>query len=442
MWLMSLEDAHGYLPLISRLLKGDSFADLQNANNAPLPSAVYAVSNGKNPGGEPQYYESFDEAPEGSYALVHVTGALMKNDFCFTPGTATLKNRLQTADKHPNISGHIIVYDTPGGMVDGTKSFADAIKATSKPAIGFVDELAASAGYWLLSGCDEVILGSETAIVGSIGTMISMRDVRGYYEKEGIKFHDIFAEDSSEKNRTYLEALKGNYKPIQEQMLNPTNDIFLASVKANRPNINDKALKGRTFLAADAINMGMADVIGNFEFALERLEVLKNSRRSNNQPQQEMFGKNKFTALTAALMVVASLKEGEEPAENQITAINEEIEKLELSALTVVTTAGLKEAETEATARELSLQAAQASRDQAIADLATANESIAKLTQERDAAQALAAKYGSQPGDMHTDPSNGQGDMLEEDESQKLIDSLPHNMAVDGNFMFNHKNEE
>lgn len=42
----------------------------------------------------------------------------------------------------------------------------------------------ASAAYWAGSGAAEVIAAGETSIIGSIGTMATIRDLRGYAGEE------------------------------------------------------------------------------------------------------------------------------------------------------------------------------------------------------------------------------------------------------------------
>jgi signal peptide peptidase SppA len=418
MWLMSAQDAQSLFPLIVQLLSGKDLpaADLKNS----LPIAVSMSASGTM-----SYYNAWDDVPENSNSIIRVSGALMKNDW-YSLGTASLKNIIREADAHPNIGGHILVFDTPGGTVDGTKAFADTIKATRKPIVSYVDELAASAGYWLASATDEIILASETSIVGSIGTMISFADIRGYFEQLGIKFHDIFATDSKDKNQTFLKALEGEYKPMQEQTLNPTNDIFLEAVQGNRPSLDKKTLTGKTYLAKDAIQLGMADAIGNFEFALQRLESLKTpaSNPSTQNKNQEMFFNKKFAALTAALTVMLSLKEGEEMTDDHVEAVNAELKALGLESVSLVANSQLEEADAQ-------ISSLTAERDQAQAQ-------VTAITEERDAAQALAAEYGAKPGAEHSTLENGKGDDLP-DPNQTLIDNLPHNKALDSNPMFNHK---
>ena len=423
----------------------------------PLPKSIYVLDT---PNGR-EYLNSLEDAPAGSTHLLYVQSALTKSDsWWYGEGTATLMNRLGQADANPNIDSHIIIFDSPGGTVDGTKDFADAIKSTTKPVVGYVDGMAASAAYWLASSCDEIIASNTTSMVGSIGTMISFVDIRAYYEKEGFKFHDIRADESHEKNEDYYQVLKGNYKPIQSDLLNPMNEIFLDAVRENRPGIAEKTLHGKMYLAADALQYKMIDGVGDFSYALERAATLSagpvpagngpatrraaagprgttarrtanTSLNSNHNSQSEMsIFKTKFTALVGFF---AAMIASEEPvSESSLTEINAELEKLGAEGVTLV-------ADSQLSAHDSQVEALEATIAGQTTHIATLAASLSAAQKEAKDNADLAATYGAQPGATHTEPSKPEGDaeMSEEDEVSKAIAELPHNAELDNNPLFN-----
>jgi len=429
-WLMEEQAAYGYLPIITEWMQGKLKIEegsggknpMTGEELPPLPIAVEIAENDNN-----RYYNSFDEAPEGSSSITRVSGTLMKeDDWCFgTPGMAAMAKALKKADAHANISSHILIVDSPGGTVDGTKDLADAVAATQKPVIAFVDGMAASAAYWISSAADQIMLSNDTSAVGSIGTMLAFQDFRGWYEKEGVKFHDIRAEESSEKNEWYYQALKGNYKPVIEQQLNPLNDIFIASVKSNRPGVAEKALHGRMYLAADAIQYKLADSIGNFSQAVARARELAVSTVADQNPQnqnpksinqEDMFAKNKFPALTALIAM-------ETISDEALQAANEELAAQGATGITLMSDASIEandQEQIDLNARIMGLQN----------ELKVANEARIKAEAERDAAKELAKEYGSQPGAVHSQAQAAADVQLEDDWDAKLA-QLPHNIAAD-----------
>lgn len=427
-WLMEEQAAYGYLPILMEWMQGrlkvESAAKVNQMTGErmeELPTAVEISESGEN-----RYYSNYDEAPEGSTSITRVRGTLMKDDdWCFgDPGTASLAKMLQKADRHKNISSHILAIDSPGGTVDGTKDLADVIASLEKPVIAFVDGMAASAAYWISAAADEIILSNDTSQVGSIGTMLAFQDFRGWYEKEGVKFHDIRAKESFEKNETYYQALQGNYKPVIEQQLNPLNDIFVNAVKTFRAGVPDKALHGRMFLAADAIQLKLADSIGNFSQAVARAQELADPKnlisKSQSITQEQMFAKNKFPKLTA-------LAGQESISEEALEAANEELVAQGITGITLMADSAIEANDQEQASLNTRMAELQA-------ELKTAQEAQAKAEAERDAAQSKAEAYGSQPGAVHSQ-TQAKADPQLEDDWEEVLAKLPHNQAADNSPM-------
>lgn len=421
-WLMEEHAAYGQLPILMQWMQGRLQVDAAEKRKdpitgealPPIPVAVEVTENGEN-----RYYVSYDEAPVGSVSLAHVKGTLMKDDWCGDPGTASLAKALQRADAHANISSHILLIDSPGGTVDGTKDFADTIASLGKPVIAFVDGIAASAAYWASAAADEIMLSNDTSSVGSIGTMLAFQDFRGWYEKEGVKFHDIRADASHEKNESYYQALQGNYKPVIEQQLNPLNDIFVNAVKTFRAGVPDKALHGRMFLAADAINYKLADSIGNFSQAVARARELGSNPQNSNQKsikEEQMFAKNKFPKLTA-------LAGQESISEEALEAANQEMEAQGISGITLMADSAIEANDQE----QINLNARIMEANN---ELKVAKEAREKAEAERDAWKGKAEAFGSQPGAMHSQAQAAADVQLEDDWDAKL-DQLAHNVAAD-----------
>lgn len=213
-----------------------------------------------------------DDAPKGSVAVIEMVGAVVKYGFC-GGGTADMKDFVKRADNHQNISSIVFKIDSPGGSVAGTLELAEALRTAKKPTIAFVDDLAASAGYWIASAADEVIANNKTAVVGSIGVVAAWADLTPAYEKEGVVFHRVFASTSPDKQKVYLEANKGKYDKLIAE-LDRYHAEFIASVERNRSGKlgANKAdiMTGKTYFADDALSFGMIDGIDTFDNVIQR----------------------------------------------------------------------------------------------------------------------------------------------------------------------------
>lgn len=310
--------AHG--GIISGMFNGlvpiASEGDIKEIANA-LP---YALAS-SNPS---RKYSAYDSAPKGSIAVIPVRGPLMKEDQddCgyFSAGMATLAERVREADAHENIDSILLYIDSPGGTSDGTQAFADAVAATGKPVIAFVDGLMASAAMWVGSAANEIIAQNSTTEIGSIGVKCSFQDMQPKWEAEGVKFHSINADQCPDKNKDFTDALKGDYKAIKENMLNPLAIEFRAAIQKNRPNASEEVFTGKVYYAKDALKLGLIDEIGSFDFALTRAQELavnhkKDIAKANvalvtTKPIMNQKTKTEMKSLTllTALLAVGALE--------------------------------------------------------------------------------------------------------------------------------------
>jgi ClpP class serine protease len=209
-------------------------------------------------------FQGFDGA---EIVMIPISGPLMKADFCGWFGTGTLRQMVDLANNTASVHTIVGLLDTPGGTVDGTEAFAQAIKGSDKRTIGCIDNLCCSAGYWIGSSFDELVATSKTDVIGSIGTMCSFADYSGYYEMNGIVQREFYATASKDKNKSFNDARKGNGDALVKEMLDPLNDVFLNTVKENRGSKLSKkenVLTGKTYTASQAQQHGLIDGVSSF----------------------------------------------------------------------------------------------------------------------------------------------------------------------------------
>jgi ClpP class serine protease len=352
---------------------------------------------------------------------------MMKDDqdgLCeHVPGTASLGRSMQAADAHENVVAHVVCIDSGGGSVDGTAELGAITKGLTKPIVAYSDGIIASAAYWYASACSRIVLNNSTCAVGSIGVMCSVADYKPMLEALGVKFHDLRADDSDEKNEDFRQMLEGNYKPYIANVLNPLRDMFAATVKANRPQLatkeREKKLHGGMYFADGAVADGLVDEIGSFsravELALELAEAGDTSTTTSIQPTMSLFAKNKFPAVAA----LAGLS-GDALTPELVAAANTELEAAGITGAALITEAahGTLEADAAAwNAAHTALEAAGAT-------------DVAALAADRDKHKADAESFGSQAGVLPTSSTKVKPDSEEEggDDNAKLVDALHEKM--------------
>lgn len=279
-WMILPQTANSFLPLISTILKGE-FKSADDFSEARRQAALLSFANIQN--GAYQISEAGCEvppenAPEGSVAIINITDIITKYDqFCGPVGLSTKANLLERCYSNSNIKAIILKIDSPGGEGRASMMMNELIKKRNKPVVAFVDDMAASAGYYIASACDSIIANHKTASIGSIGTYVTIADFTEQLKQEGIRLIEVYADASKDKNKDYYDALKGDISGIKEKV-NRFNDQFLADIKENRSGrltAKDKEWNtGKIFFADDALSLGLIDNIGTLnEVIIELLNL-------------------------------------------------------------------------------------------------------------------------------------------------------------------------
>lgn len=280
-WAIEPYTALGLLPHVLNYMDGKPSPFMEKGVER-LETKPYII-NGNNMS-EPGSDNALETTSEGSIAVIPLHGVLMKyNGECGEPGALAYAERINRAYANENISAIILDTDGPGGQVAGTATLADVINKKTKPVIGFInDGMAASAHMWALSGCSEIILSHKHCMIGSVGVYATLVDVKGAYEKLGFKVEDIYAPQSTEKNRSFREWADNQNKALLEAEFGFVANEFIEAVQANRGSRLKQGdwSKGKLFYAEEGIAAGLADSIGDFKYALQRARKLSSNSNS------------------------------------------------------------------------------------------------------------------------------------------------------------------
>lgn len=399
-WLIEPSAIQQFGPVVKNLLEKNPKTLTGKVKTLPLAIMAEGAMGRYALGG------TMKDAPQGSIAVLNISGAIMKEDNCGDAGTETMGMLVKSADNNPNISAIVLRIDSPGGTVAGTEDFANIIKNCSKPTIALVNGMMCSAAYWIGSSCDEAYISNQTDMVGSIGTMLSFADAQPMWEKEGVVFHEIYADASKDKNQDFAAARQGNYDAIKKNLLNPINTTFLNAVKTNRGNqLNTKeTLTGKVFLGNDAVGVGLVDGVKSFDEAMARAQELAPINNNNNQNQKPMKLKAAWTAMTAFLSGLFT------DVKAEMVLTEEHLEKME--------------------AELASLPVLKKAKEDAEALLATANTTITTLTSEKTALatenERLGKLHGTATATNKTATAEGDGSAakasFETDEDRELAE--------------------
>lgn len=430
-WLLERSYADARLPLIANLIKGKPVDfGVKNLNPGKV-SAITLIQAGVILA-QPSWYDGFDRAPQGSYAVINIRGPIMHYGWC-NDGSAEMADLVRQAEASNKIKGIFFDVDTPGGQVDGTSDLASVIKACTKPTLAFIRGMAASAGLWIISAVDEAYCANEIVTVGSCGVYTTIYDYREYFAALKIKILEIYAPQSTDKNKLYNDAVDGNEKELKAR-LKVIAGKFISTVEVNLSGqlTSDDWKTGKLYFAPEAKEIGLINGIMTYEQALARLDELSGDTGTTVKPKKSNNkAMNEFENITA-------LTEVETPTDEQIALANGDLKSNKINSVILVENSFLEEAANVTTERnQLS-----ADKIKLTADLATANSALTAANTAKDAALTenvtLKEKISKKSGaDLSQKTDNEESSQVTEGaELDKELSALPHNAAIAGNPLF------
>ncbi|UCD04434.1 MAG: signal peptide peptidase SppA [Candidatus Woesearchaeota archaeon] len=222
------------------------------------------------------------EVTSNKIALIKIKGDISLYDsegFFFSGGASaesTIK-RIERAESDPLVKAIILEINSGGGTVVATKEIVTAIKKAEKPIVAWIREVGASGAYWIASAAD-LIVADYASMTGSVGVRGSYLEFSELFEKYPITNQEI----SSGKYKEVGSPFRNLTESERQLLLNKINiiqELFLEEVKTNR-GLSEEALErlstAEIFLGVEAKELGLVDVLGSKEEAIDSAEELAN----------------------------------------------------------------------------------------------------------------------------------------------------------------------
>lgn len=229
----------------------------------------------------------------GGVAVIPITGFMAKGQSSLG-GTSTLAVRgaVRAATRDQGIDAIVMLIDSPGGTAAGTTELATDIVAASlrKPVLAHFDDMGASAAFWAGAMAElGNVSANASALVGSIGTIMSVEDTSGQFAKEGIIAHHLTSDGAT------MKAAGGEGTEITDEQLayfqaiiDAFGAMFVEAVAIARglTPAAIRALDGRVLLAADAQAAGLIDHIRSLDETLEAARSMAQSSRDERRSRE------------------------------------------------------------------------------------------------------------------------------------------------------------
>ncbi|MDQ6976471.1 MAG: signal peptide peptidase SppA [Mariprofundaceae bacterium] len=188
-------------------------------------------------------------------------------------GSETLADLLDEAADDDQVRAVVLRIDSPGGSAQASEVIRTAVtrvQAKGKPVVVSMGSLAASGGYWIAAGADE-IWAQPSTITGSIGVFGIIPNITKGLEQLGIHSDGLGTSRSAEGIRLDRPIPPEMQKVIQMGV----DHIYhqFVTVVANGRNITPKQVnalaQGRVWAANDALRLGLVDQLGGIRDAVK-----------------------------------------------------------------------------------------------------------------------------------------------------------------------------
>jgi protease-4 len=187
-------------------------------------------------------------------------GVITLNDAIASGTAQDMETQIIYARTHPEIKAVILVLNTPGGTVTDSESVYMELARLrqTKPVITMVEGMAASGGYYLLSGTDYVF-AKPSSTIGNIGvlgflptppTVVSGLYSTGPYKLWGEPQDTFIGEMEMLKQGFYHAVLLGRGSRLKAPA--------------------DVILRGQVYTGSDALRMGLIDELGSISQAYDK----------------------------------------------------------------------------------------------------------------------------------------------------------------------------
>jgi signal peptide peptidase SppA len=209
-------------------------------------------------------------------AIFEVSGALSKRGSSLSeaPSVVELRRAVREAAADPQVAALFMVWDSPGGSVDGIHDLALDLRAAAekKPVFAYAEDLLASAAYVVASQATKLFAG-ESALVGSLGVFTTVSDFSEADAAKGIKVHLVRSGRFKGLGAPGTEITGEDLAELQ-RVVDDTAALFNETVAAGRGLALGKVEEvatGQAWLAAEALELGLVDAVATLDEALSEL---------------------------------------------------------------------------------------------------------------------------------------------------------------------------
>ena len=176
----------------------------------------------------------------------------------------TIISYLRQAENSPSVKAVLLHINSPGGSAVASDEIYGQLAQMSKPVIAWMDEMAASGGYYIAAAADRIIAHPD-ALTGSIGVITQIPNIEALLGKLGIDMMVIKSGGLKDVGSMYREMTEEE-EAMWQAIINETYEHFVRAVAEGRemdPETVRQLADGRIYTGRQALELGLVDELGH-----------------------------------------------------------------------------------------------------------------------------------------------------------------------------------
>ena len=206
-----------------------------------------------------------------------------------------IDKNIEQAFSVKNLKAVALQINSPGGSPVQSEMISQRIRSLSEknnvPVLAFIEDVAASGGYWLACSADE-IFASKASIVGSIGVVSSGFGFDKAIQKIGIERRLYTSGDNKAildpflpENKDDVKRLKSIQKELHSQFIG-----FVKSRRGSKISVENKEVFTGAFWSGEkSLEIGLIDSFGEMKSVLKE-RFGENVKIREFAPKKKLFG--------------------------------------------------------------------------------------------------------------------------------------------------------
>lgn len=188
-------------------------------------------------------------------------------------GSTTMAENLKKIREDENIKALVLRINSPGGSAQASEIIWHELELTKAkmPVIVSMGDYAASGGYYIACNADTIV-ADNTTLTGSIGVFGLLMNTKELFEETiGLKTDTVNTNVNADFYNSNRDMTESEHI-ILTKSVNKTYQTFLKRVADGRNMTTadvDKIAQGRIWSGVDAKRLGLVDVLGNMDTAME-----------------------------------------------------------------------------------------------------------------------------------------------------------------------------